>query len=99
MKEDYAFLRHNPPILKVKKDPRVVEILTISCMCNNKGGIIFRKNDDGDYSMSGRRFSLNNWQFKHSVIDIEWVASEQDWEEVFRMINTGTSAIHSVRSK
>ena len=86
-------------MLNVKKEAREVIFTTISCMCDNKHTIRFKKNNDGDFKMSGMGFSLSNWQFKHEVHDIEWKADEGNWSEVIRMINSGTEVIQKVVSR
>lgn len=95
----YLKLLQNPPKLEVVKDPREVIVETISCMCDNRHKIKFFKNDSGDFKMSGGRFSLSNWQFKHDVDDIEWKADEGKWQEVFAMINMSTEKINTVKSR
>ena len=95
----YRELSINPPTIRVKKDPREVILTTISCMCDNKGTLKFKKNSEGDFKMSGGGFALSNWQMKHDRYDIEWMADENDWDQVIRMINTGTAVVSAVRSR
>ncbi len=68
-------------------------------MCDNVGYLKFKKNSEGDFKMSGNGFSLSNWQFKYQVHEIEWTADENGWDEVIKMINSGTSLIESVISR
>ena len=49
--------------------------------------------------MSGNGHALSNWQMKHKPHDIEWIADEGKWNQVFRMINTGTEKIESLKSR
>ena len=95
----YVALRHYPPTLKVKENARELIITTISCMCDNVHYLSFRKNEDGDFKMSGNGFALSNWQMKYPKHDIEWTADEGDWDTVFKMINSGTAVISEVKSR
>jgi hypothetical protein len=47
----------------VKENAREVIFYVVSCMCDNKYTLHFRKNDDGDFKMSGMGFALSNFQF------------------------------------
>jgi len=95
----YRALRISPPKLEVSKQSREVIFTTISCMCDNVGTLRFRKNDSGDFKMSGMGFALSNWQMKHTIHDIEWAADAGEWKEVIKMINSGTEAIEKVKSR
>jgi hypothetical protein len=95
----YQELLQNPPRLTVKKDAREVIIKTVSCMCDNVHYLKLKKNSEGDFKMSGGGFALSNWQMKHKPHDIEWIADEGKWNQVFRMINTGTEKIESLKSR
>jgi len=95
----YQELRANPPKLTVKEGAREVIFKTISTMCDNVGYLKFKKNEEGDFKMSGNGFSLSNWQFKHQVHEIEWEADENMWGGVIAMINSGTAVIESAISR
>ena len=95
----YQELRANSPKLTIKESPREVIFKTISVMCDNVHHITFKKNADGDFKMNGNGFSLSNWQFLYQVHEIEWTADENGWDEVIKMINSGTSLIESVISR
>jgi hypothetical protein len=95
----YQQLLQNPPFIKVKKDAREVIFKTVSCMCDNVHYLKFKKNDQGDFKMSGNGFAISNWQMSHPQHDIEWEADDQNWRRVAKMINTGTSKIESVKSR
>ena len=95
----YVELRRNQPKLTIKGGAREVIFKTVSCMCDNVHHITFKKNDDGDFKMNGNGFSLSNWQMKNEKHEIEWTADHEGWDEVIRMINSGTSAIESVISR
>ena len=68
-------------------------------MCDNVHYLTFKKNSDGDFKMNGGRFALSNWQMKHAKHEIEWEADENMWGGVIAMINSGTEAIESVKSR
>lgn len=95
----YRELLSRPPKLTIKEGAREVIFKTVSCMCDNVHYITFRKNDNGDFRMSGGVFSLSNWQMKHPIHDIEWEADDNNWEGVIEMINSGTELIESVKSR
>ena len=95
----YQKLKIEQPELKVCKNAREVIFTTISCMCDNKHKITFRKNDNGDFKMSGGMSSLKNWQFKADIDDIEWAADDQNWNEVIQFINDSIEVIEKVKSR
>ena len=97
--EKYLELMRNPPKLSIKGGAREVIFKTVSCMCDNVNYLKFKKNNDGDFKLSGNGHSLSNWQMKHPKHEIEWVADEEGWDQVIKMINTGTSLIESVVSR
>ena len=92
-------LRQNTPKLAIKEGAREVIFKTISCMCDNVGHLRFSKNSDGDFKLDGNGFAISNWQINHPKHEIEWTADHEGWDEVIRMINSGTSAIESVISR
>jgi hypothetical protein len=92
-------LRTIPPKMDIKEDAREVIFTTISCMCDNKHIVKFKKNSEGDFKMSGGGSALSNWQFKNSVSDIEWAADEQDWTNVIAMMNMSTEVIQDAKSR
>ena len=88
----YQELLQNPPIFTELYDSenlREVIFETISCMCDNKHFLKFKKNGH----------SLSNWSMKHAPHDIEWEADDQNWGAVVNMINTGTSKISTVKCR
>ena len=95
----YQELRMNAPKLTIKEGAREVIFKTVSCMCDNVGHLKFKKNEEGDFKMSGNGYSLSNWQFKHQVYEIEWEADENMWGGVIAMINSGTAVIESAISR
>ena len=97
--DKYQKLRMNPPKLTVKKEAREVIFTVISCMCDNVYYLSFKKNNDGDFKMSGNGFALSNFSMKHPIHDIEWEADENMWGGVIAMINSGTSVVEEVKSR
>ena len=97
----YQELIQNPPRVyqEVKKNAKEVIFYVVSCMCDNRYTLHFRKNDRGDFRMSGGRFSLSNFQFKHKPFEMEWIADEGDWIQVKNMINSGTIKVEDVISR
>jgi len=95
----YRELRLNPPKLTIKAGAREVIFKTISCMCDNVHYLTFKKNDEGDFKVSGNGFALSNWQMKHAKHEVEWEADENEWGGVIAMINSGTEVIESVISR
>jgi len=92
-------LRLNAPKLTIKEGAREVIFKTISCMCDNVGHLRFKKNSDGDFKLDGNGFAVSNWQMKYGKHEIEWTADHEGWDEVIRMINSGTAVIESVISR
>tara|TARA_R100000544_G_scaffold26900_2_gene13856 strand:+ start:969 stop:1274 length:306 start_codon:yes stop_codon:yes gene_type:complete len=96
----YQELLQNPPTFtKLYDSENLREVIfeTISCMCDNKHFLKFRKNSDGDFRMNGNGHALRNWSMKHEDHVIEWEADDNNWGSVVNMINTGTSKISTVK--
>jgi len=93
----YQELLQNPPMLKIAGTPKEIKLDLISCMCDNEYRWTIKKNNDGEYGIHTHGFAYSNWQIKHRKDDIEWEADEGNWKQVFRMINTGTSKIKSLK--
>jgi len=94
-------LNNNPPTLTVKVNAREVIVSCVSAMCDNKSRLTFRKNDNGEFRVTGNGNCLSNWQMTPDdyQTDMEWAADDQDWNTVFEVINTGTTRVASVRSR
>ena len=95
----YRNLLSNPPKLTVKENAREAIFKTISCMCDNISYLKFKKNNEGDWKMDGMGNAISNWQMAYPKHEIEWKADLNEWNEVIRMINSGTSTIESVISR
>lgn len=95
----YRELVLNPPKLSVKKGAREVIFYVVSCMCDNKYTLRFKKNNDGDFKMNGMGFSLSNFGFKFKPFEIEWEADAGNWDSVILSINSGTIKVEDVISR
>ena len=95
--DKYQELIQNPPKLTVKGKPREMKIDLVSCMCDNRYRWTIKQNEQGDYKILTHGYAFSNWQTKHRKDDIEWVADDGDWQQVFKMINTGTSKIEAIK--
>jgi|TARA_R110000851_G_scaffold281736_1_gene435216 hypothetical protein len=95
----YAELLNNPPKLNAKEGASEVVINLISCMCDNKYKWTIKKNDEGNFKIRTHGFAFRNFQTKFHKDEIEWEADDSNWDEVFRMINSGTSKIDNLKSR
>ena len=48
---------------EIEINAKEVIFYVVSCMCDNKYTLRFRKNDNNEFKMSGMGFSLSNFQF------------------------------------
>ena len=97
--DKYTELLNNPPKLEVKENAREVVITLISSMCDNRYKWTIKKNPDGDFKIYTHGFSFDNFQTKFDKDDIEWEADDNNWDNVFRMINSGTEKIEQIKSR
>ena len=95
----YLELRRNPPKLTVKENARELIITTVSCMCDNIHYLTLKKNSEGDFKLDTVKFAFSNWQIAHPKHDIEWTADEEKWDDVIKMINSGTEVISEIKSR
>lgn len=96
----YNETRHNPPKLKVVEKPREVIFDIVSCMCDNMHKLYLTKDANGDFKLNGGGHSLANYQMEFDYkLNIEWAADEDNWDNVIKIINTGTSLACAVRSR
>lgn len=95
----YRDLIQNPPTLVVKEDAKDIVIDLVSCMCDNKGQMRFKKDQFGEFKCTTGRDAYGNFQIKYSKVELEWTADEGSWNELFGMINTGTSKIARIMSR
>ena len=83
----------------IKENAKEVIFYVVSCMCDNKYTLRFRKDNNGEFDMSGMGVSLSNFQFSYKPFEIEWAADEGDWIRVKNMINSGTVKVEKVISR
>ena len=95
--DKYQELIQNPPKLTVKGKPREMKVDLVSCMCDNRHRWTIKQNEQGEYKIFTHGYAFSSWQTKHRKDDIEWVADDGDWQQVFKMINTGTSKIEAIK--
>jgi len=93
----YMDLKSNAPKIEIKDGAREVVFTTVSAMCDNQSILHFKKDANGEFTVSGRGNSLSNWQMKYDSIDLTWSADEENWDKVISMINSGTEIVSSVR--
>tara|TARA_Y100001973_G_scaffold52009_1_gene77101 strand:- start:1402 stop:1698 length:297 start_codon:yes stop_codon:yes gene_type:complete len=93
----YDELRINPPRLDIQGKPRQIKIDLISCMCDNKYRWIVSKDENGDYRINTMGYAYSNFQCEWRKDDIEWEMDNMNWDEVFDMINSGTSLIEKIK--
>tara|TARA_R100001530_G_scaffold60360_3_gene43629 strand:+ start:2713 stop:3015 length:303 start_codon:yes stop_codon:yes gene_type:complete len=96
-KQMYRELKDNPPILKIEGKPREIKIDLVSVMCDNKYRWIVKKDGNGDYRINTSPFAYSNFQIEWRKDDIEWEMDKMNWNEVFDMINSGTSVIANIK--
>ena len=84
---------------EIKKNTRELKIHIVSSMCDNKYILSLKKNNDGEFKMSGGRFALSNFGFASPVYEIEWAADEGNWREVIDIINGGYQRIDKIVSR
>jgi len=95
----YRELVANPPKITVDKEsPREVIFYLVSCMCDNKHKITFRKKENGEYSVSAGNQAMSNFQMKGDyATDLRWFAEDNEWNKVVDVINSGTEVVEAVR--
>ena len=97
----YQELLHNPYKMhhkEIKEDVKEVIFYVVSCMCDNKYTLRFKKHN-GEFEMSGMGFALSNFQFSYKPFEIEWEADQENWIDVVDMINSGTVKVEKVISR
>ena len=100
----YSTLRQNPPKLNVKENAREVIIKVISCMCDNVNFFHFKKNNEGDfrlntYNSNDIAMAYSNYQLKVTKTDLEWLADDNEWDEIVSEINSGVQVVESLKSR
>ena len=95
--QPYTQKRNN--LKEIKKNAKELMIHVVSSMCDNRYILSLKKNSDGEFKMSGGRFSLSNFGFKSPVYEIEWAADEGNWSKVIHIINSGYQRIDKIKSR
>lgn len=93
----YHKLVQSPISINVKGKPQEVRFKLVSCMCDNRYSILFTKQENDSYRVSAGRFALSNFQMDGDYeSDLKWMAAQGKWNEVAKIIRSGTSTIESV---
>jgi len=93
----FVELRRNPVKNNITGTPKKVLISLVSCMCDNKDQMVFESDIEGGYRLNTCGSAYSNFQLKHSRNDVIWEAENGNWDDVIKMLNSGTSAIESIR--
>ncbi len=84
-----SFVRDRKNLKEIKKNAKELKIHIVGSMCDNKYILSLKKNNDGEFRLSGGRFAISNFGFESSVYEIEWAADEGNWIDVINIINSG----------
>ena len=93
----YQELISNPVKNNITGQPTQVLIDLVSCMCDNKSQITFVLNENKSYSCLTHGNAFSNYQMNCSKPDLLWEADSNNWSEVLKMINSGTSQVSQIR--
>jgi hypothetical protein len=94
---EFGNLAENPPKLEVPTNTTEVMIHLTSVMCDNKYLLKMYKTTTG-WRLDTANQAFKNFQMKCEKYEIEW-AADNDWDEAFRLINTGTTLISKIRCR
>ncbi len=87
-----------PKKIDIDGKPQEVAFKLVSCMCDNKYVMIFKKQEDLSYTVSAGSSSLSNFQMKGDYNnELRWLATEGRWKDVVKMINSGTSQVYDYK--
>lgn len=95
----YHTLKKNPTKIIVVENPSEVHFDVISCTCDNKAIISFKKQQDGSFNVHANGHAMSNFGLQFDHIDLDWAARDNKWNEVAKMINSGYSLVSRVRSR
>ena len=90
-------LRINPPKLEVIDTPRQIKIDLVASMCDNKYRWICSKDDRGDWKINTMGYCFSNFGIKYRKDDIEWEMDDGNWDEVWKMINSGYQLVSNIK--
>ena len=93
----FVELRRNPVKNNIIGTPKKVLISFVSVMCDNKSQMVFDIEDYGGYKLSTCGNAFSYWNTDCSKEDVIWEAESGNWDDVIKMLNSGTSAIESIR--
>ena len=89
----------NNPFLNLNQKPKSI-IANFTDGHSNESTIRFNANEFGEYKLVviGNQ-SLSNFQFKCSEDDLTIEAEEENWDYVFKMLNSGTRTLVNLTIK
>jgi hypothetical protein len=93
----FVELRKNPVKNTITGTPKKVLINFVSVMCDNKSQMVFDFEGYSGYKLSTCGNAFSNWNTDCSKEDVIWEAESGNWDDVIKMLNSGTSAIESIR--
>jgi len=96
--DKYRKLKTNPPRHEVKENAREVVINILSGYDERKK-MTLKKDQNGDFKIFTHGQAYSNFQIKFDIDEIEWEADDQNWYDVFMMINSGVCVVESVKSR
>ncbi len=95
---NYTSLRENTPVLRIKDKAREVIFTTISPV-GYVTHLRFKKGHRTDFKVDGMGHDIKTWGMMNESFELEWLADEEDWENVIIMINKGSKVIEKVHSR
>ena len=98
-KSIYSLYKARPVRPNIVGNPKEIRIDLVSVMCDNKYRFTFKKSELGDYKLSTDGYAYSNYSIPIRKDDLEWLADDNDWQQVFDVINKGTVAISGYRYK
>jgi hypothetical protein len=95
----YEQLKNAPIKLNVCKNPREVHFNVVSCMCDNRHIISFKKKENGEWDHHGNGQAMSNFKLKLDSIDLNWSAEDGAWKDIFNAINNKYQFVEKIRSR
>lgn len=96
--DKYKQLKTKPPRHEVKQNAREV-VISILDVYGNKKKMTIKKDENGDFKIFSHGDAFSNFQIKFDIDEIEWEADDNNWYDVFMMINSGVCVVESVKSR
>lgn len=102
--QTYQYTLTNPHTEKHSvKDKKMIIFTLVSCMCNNISFLKLTRKEDGisiSHYNDHCSLALSNLQMERGASDgIEWAFLDDDYREIVRIINTGTSKICNTKMR